>query len=631
MVLAALQSVDKYYGGQTVLENATLELRPLARTALIGRNGSGKSTILRLLAGLEQADGGQVYVRPQVGLGMLEQDPGGEPGQSVLELCEASFAGLDALEAQLQQLEKLGLDDPETYGRWETLHERFERRGGYERRARRDMVLHALGFRGREGDEAHVLSGGEKTRLGLARLLMTQPDVLLLDEPTNHLDMEMRGWLEGYLSRYPGAALIVSHDRAFLDGACSATAEISLGVLRTHDGNPSSYRAARAEQERIEAATRANERRELERLESAARQMKQWAGQNEKLHRRAKAMEKRVERFESGMLEDAPPGERTTRFRFDAGLSGEIVLQASHLSKSFGKDLFEDVDVTVRKGERIALLGPNGAGKTTFLRILLGEEPSDDPRGRVVFGSRVRVGYYDQELAGVDPQKTLIEEMIRLVGDTEAHNLLGNFLFPFDAQYKRIADLSGGERARLALLKLTLANCNLLVLDEPTNHLDVEMIEALEAALVQFEGTVLLVSHDRRFVSQTANLIWELADGSFEQYEGDLEFYLRKRDERRQPRAVTEEAEHTRSSGRTPGPSRWKLERKLEELERRVTGLEERIAELDETLARPDSLSAGEIAEAGRRHQELEEELIEAMASWEETQEALGERLAERG
>ena len=632
MVLAALQAVDKYYGGQTVLEKATLELRPLARTALIGRNGSGKSTILKLLAGREQPDGGQVYVRPQVELGMLEQDLVGAAGKSVIELCETAFATTDALEAQLQELERAGLDDPETYSRWEGLHESFERRGGYERRARRDMVLHALGFRGREDDPAERLSGGEKTRLGLARLLMAQPDVLLLDEPTNHLDMEMRGWLEGYLSRYPGAALIVSHDRAFLDGACSATAEVSLGVLRTFDGNPSAYREARAEQERIEAATRANERKELDRLESAASQMKQWAGQNAKLHRRAKAMEKRVERFESSMLEDAPPSERTTRFRFDSDPSGEIVLQAAHLSKSFGKPLFEDVELTVRKGERIALLGPNGAGKTTFLRVLLGDEPSDDPRGRVSFGSRVRVGYYDQQLAGVDPEKTLIEEMIRLVGDVEAHNLLGNFLFPFEAQYKRIADLSGGERARLALLKLTLARCNLLVLDEPTNHLDVEMIEALEAALVQFEGTVLLVSHDRRFVSTTANQIWELAEGHFERYEGDLDFYRRKRDARRAQEVGTEKARSApRNESRNSGPSRWKLERTLEELEARVAQLESQLAAIDDELGRPETLSAEEIAEAGRRHEELEGELIEAMASWEATQEQLGERLAERG
>ncbi|MEX2542673.1 MAG: ABC-F family ATP-binding cassette domain-containing protein [Trueperaceae bacterium] len=633
MILASLQAVDKFYGGQTVLDRATLELRPAARTALIGRNGSGKSTVLRLLSGKESPDGGQVFVREGIELGLLEQDLATETGVSVLELCEAAFARLDALEARLSDLERSGLDDPDTYARWEELHETFERRGGYERRSRRDSVLYALGFRGREHQPAESLSGGEKTRLGLARLLMSQPDVLLLDEPTNHLDMEMRSWLEGYLSRYPGAALVVSHDRSFLDGACSATAEISLGTLRCFDGNPSAYRAARAEQERIDAATRANERKEHDRLASAASQMKKWAGQNAKLHRRAKSMEKRVERFEDEMIEDAPPGERTTRFRFDADPSGDIVLQADYLSKAYDQRLFQEVSLTVRKGERIALLGPNGAGKTTFLRVLLGDEPSDDPRGSVTFGSRVRVGYYDQELGGVDPGKTLIEEMIRLVGDVEAHNLLGNFLFPYEAQYKRIADLSGGERARLALLKLTLARCNLLVLDEPTNHLDLEMIEALEAALTQFEGTVLLISHDRRFVAETAELIWELRDGRFEQYGGDLEFYLRKREQRNNVKGDGQASGKSRERPRkrASGPSRWQLERTLQELEDRVDELEDSLVRVDRDLSRPEELSPELIAELGRTHDELEEQLIEAMAQWETAQQAHSDRLAERG
>jgi ATP-binding cassette subfamily F protein 3 len=630
MILAALQAVDKFYGGQTVLEGVTLELRPGARTALIGRNGSGKSTILRLLAGKESPDGGQVFVRDGVELGMLEQDLAAAPGTTVVDLCEAAFARLDALEAELNRLAAAGLADPDNYALWESLHETFERRGGYERRARRDGVLYALGFRGREQQPADSLSGGEKTRLGLARLLMAQPDVLLLDEPTNHLDMEMRAWLAGYLARYPGAALVVSHDRSFLDGACSATAEISLGTLRTHAGNPSAYREARQEQERIDAATRANERKELERLTDAASQMKQWAGQNEKLHRRAKAMEKRVERYEQGMLDEAPPGERTTRFRFDADPSGDIVLQASHLAKSYEKPLFADVSLIVRKGERIALLGPNGAGKTSFLRVLLGEEASDDPRGAVTFGSRVRVGYYDQELRGVDPGNTLMEEMIRLVGDVEAHNLLGNFLFPFEAQYKRIADLSGGEQARLALLKLTLARCNLLVLDEPTNHLDVEMIEALESALKEFQGTVLLISHDRRFVSEIAGLIWELRNGRFEQYEGDLEFYLRKRDQRAANDQAREPRKAAARPARSTGPSRWDLERTLKELEARIADIEESLRRAGRELSRPDRLSPAEIAEIGRRHGELDEELLAAMAEWEEAQEAHSRRLAER-
>ena len=324
MLLAALHAVEKVYGEQVVLADATLELRDGDRVALIGRNGSGKSTILELLAGLEEPDGGRVFTAEDVTLAHLEQDPRFDEAETVVEVAARAFAELDAMEARLSALEAAGLDDPERFQRWEHLHATFERRGGYARRARRDAVLSALGFAGRHDQPVRQLSGGERTRLGLAQLLMAQPDVLLLDEPTNHLDVEMRQWLEGHLARYPGAALIVSHDRAFLDGAASRTAEVSRGRLRVGPGNPSAFRAARAEAERLQAMQRANEEKERDRLQAATDQMKRWAGQNAKLHRRAKAMQKRVERFEAEMVEEVERGERTLRFAFDADESGAI-------------------------------------------------------------------------------------------------------------------------------------------------------------------------------------------------------------------------------------------------------------------------------------------------------------------
>lgn len=630
MLLASLQQVEKYYGEQTVLDDATLELRPNTRMALIGRNGAGKSTILDLLSGRVEPDGGQVFLRDDVTIAKLEQDPQFDEAASILEVSENAFKDLDELEARLRDLETSGLDKPEVYERWEQLHEVFERRGGYERRSRRDAVLNALGFRGRENQTARSLSGGEKTRLGLAQLLMAQPDVLLLDEPTNHLDMEMRGWLEGYLGRYPGSVVIVSHDREFLDRACEQTAEIALATLRTHNSNPSSYRAYREEQLRIEEATRKNQQREHERIESAATQMKQWAGQNAKLHRRAKAMFKRLERYEDTMIGEAERIQGTTRFQFNCDDSGEIVLQAQHLAKSFGdKELFRDVEFTVRKNERIALVGPNGAGKSTFLKVLLGDEASSDPRAVLRYGSRVRVGYYDQELRGVNPDSTLLEEMIKLVGDREAHNLLGRFMFPIDAQYKLIQDLSGGERARLALLKLTLGEYNFLVLDEPTNHLDVEMIEALEAALAAFEGTLLIISHDRRFIRETTHLIWELKAGHLTQYEGDWSYYQYKQGERGK---TGEGAQQTSNSGKASGvpqppasdsPSRWQLERTLETLETEVAELEQALADVTEQLARTQSLDSGEIVDLGIKHSELEKALEQKLAEWAEASETL--------
>ena len=658
MLLASFSAVEKVYGDQVVLDNASFELRDGDRLALIGRNGAGKSTVLRLLMDLEQPDRGAIYRAADARLSLLEQDPVFEEGETVIEIAELAFAELDVLDAELKRLEHAGLDDLENYERWERLHSTFERRGGYARRSRRDSVLAALGFQDRHDQEVKQLSGGERTRLGLARLLMSQPDVLLLDEPTNHLDIDMRGWLEKYLARYPGAAILVSHDRAFLDGACSRTAEVTRGELRVADGNPSAYREARETAERIQAQTRANQERESGRLHDAAAQMKRWAGQSEKLHRRAKAMERRADRYDVQMVDELAGAERTTRFTFEADRSGDIVLSAEHLSMGFEKQLFEDVSVELRAGDMVGLVGPNGAGKTTFLRMLLGDLQSDDPRGRVLTGSRVRLGYYDQTLGGVDPDATLFEELLRRVGDGEAHNLLGRFLFPYDAQFKLVRDLSGGERARLALLELTLGRNNLLILDEPTNHLDVEMIEALEAALAVYRGTLLIVSHDRRFLSSLVNRIWEVRDGSFLEYEGDWEFYLRKQQQRRegkdrserpapsQPSAADQrqaksgaaaggDDDADRRSPRFADMSSWQLRRRLVEVENEIEALEVELERINEGLAAPAKVAPALLEEVdtlpgrpptdveivttlGTRHAAIEGELLGLIDEWHE-------------
>jgi ATP-binding cassette, subfamily F, member 3 len=633
MLLAALHDVTKWYGEQTVLDGVTLELRAGERLALIGRNGAGKTTALRLLAGREAPDGGSVFVRDGISLGVLDQAPLFAEGATVASVADAAFAELDALEARLERLEERGLDDPATFASWEVLHETFERRGGYLRRARRDAVLHALGFAGREEDRAASLSGGEVTRLGLARLLMAQPDVALLDEPTNHLDLTMRDWLEGFLRGYPGAVVLVSHDRAFLDGACDRTAEVSRGALRIRPLPPTLFREAEAERKRIEAATRSNQEREHARLEAAAEQMMRWAGQNEKLARRAKAIERRADRYEATMLEEEEGPERTVRFTFPAGPSGEIVLVAERLTARYGRTLFEDVALTLRRGERVVLVGPNGAGKTTFLRVVTGERSSDDPRASLRWGARVRVAYYDQTLSRFDGEATLVETLVRLVGERRAHDLLGRFMFPYEAQFKRVADLSGGERARLALLELTLAEANVLVLDEPTNHLDLEMIEALEAALAAYEGTLLVVSHDRRLLQGVATRVWEIDEGGFEDYEGDWSFYGRKRADRRRPvgSLVATTAPHRgrpehrgRAEETTPADadprSTWQLQRERVACEAEIGARE---AELDDVRRALDSAASQasadhvRLAALGERYRAVEETLLQAMERWQ--------------
>lgn len=629
MRLAALENVDKFYADQDVLVDAQLELTTGDRIALIGRNGAGKSTLLRLLLGEEKPDGGTIYRRNGLSIACLLQDPYFAEGTTINDAADEAFQELDALEQELKTLEAQGLDKPDIYEAWEKLHATFELRGGYARRSRRDAVLYALGFRGRETEEAAHLSGGEKTRLGLAKLLMAQPDALLLDEPTNHLDIEMREWLESYLSRYAGGIIIVSHDRDFLDKACNHTAHINLGILRTFAGTPSQYRHHREEQERIEAATRLNQQKEFARIEAAAAQMKKWAGQNAKLHRRAKAMEKRRDRYQAQMLAGPEAEQGTTRFVFECEESAELILQAQHLSKSFDKQLFKDVQLTIRKGERIALIGPNGAGKSTFLKVLLGELASDDARAQLHYGSRVRVGYYDQELRGVNPELTLIDEMTRMMGERDAHNMLGRFLFPYEAQFKRIADLSGGERARLALLKLTMGQYNFLVLDEPTNHLDVEMIEALESALALYEGTLLIISHDRRFISQMASQIWELREGVLEPYPGDWNYYLYKKKEALESKnasATVAPVVKSKSEANAKTPSKWQLQQDAERLENEIAELETALEKLNQTFNDADyvaGLEHQQLTELGEQHARCEERLLQKMAQWEKVLELL--------
>ena len=652
MLLAAIHAVEKVYGEQVVLQDATLELRDGDRVALIGRNGSGKSTILKLLARMEEPDAGRVFLAEDATLAYLEQDPRFEEGTTVVDVAARAFAELDVLEERLQELEAAGLDDPEVYRRWEQLHATFERRGGYARRARRDAVLSALGFAERHHQPVAQLSGGERTRLGLAQLLMAQPDVLLLDEPTNHLDIQMRTWLEGHLSRYPGAALLVSHDRAFLDGAASRTAEVSRGSLRHGPGNPTAYRTARAESERLQALQRADQEKERDRLQAATDRMKQWAGQNEKLHRRAKAMQKRVDRYEGEMVNEVERGERVTRFDFDCDESGSIVLTGDHLSKSFGgRQLFRNASFELRQGDRVALVGRNGMGKSTLLKMIVGQLASDDPLGYVRTGARVRLGYYDQELRGVDGDNTLFEELLQRMGDVEAHNALGRFLFPYDAQFKKVADLSGGERARLSLLNLTLGRYNLLVLDEPTNHLDVEMITALESALQAYEGTLLFVSHDRRFLQALAQEVWEVDEGSFSTFEGDWGYYQRRKERAQrasldvQTGPATPKPRAETAAQQPKGPSRWQLERRLEALETEIAEAEAGLNEVTQQLASPQAVDPGKLpdgttdntaaptgppatqaeilAALGVRHSELEGQLLALMEEWHDVTDKL--------
>ncbi|MFC4452910.1 ribosomal protection-like ABC-F family protein [Deinococcus sonorensis] len=618
-MLLGVEDAIKDYGTRSVLDGVSVQIEPGDRLALVGRNGAGKSTLLRLLTGEVPPDAGIVRRGPGVRVRSLAQDPVFPEGSTVDQVMEAAFRDLDLLEAELNEAAEQMVGGSEA----SILHhaqllEQFGRRGGYERRSRKEGVGLAFGFRGREHELVSGLSGGERTRLGLAALLVENPDVLLLDEPTNHLDIQMVEWLERFLSGYRGAMLLISHDRAFLDAVSTQTAYLSGGTLKVYPGNYSRFREQLEADLERQRQRYAIESRQIATLQASADRMKIWGLGMSKLARRAKSMQTRVDRMQAAATAAPPPPERRlSSIVFHAPQSGDLVLDAQHLTRTVeGRTLFRDVNVQLRRGDRVALIGRNGAGKTTLLKTLLGLAPSDDPRASVRTGARVTVGYYDQQLRGVDEHATLYDEARSYVEkDAQAHDLLGTYLFPYDQHDKRVSTLSGGERARLALLKLAQEDHNLLVLDEPTNHLDMEMLETLEAALDDFHGTLLMISHDRRLVENLADQIWLIEDGQFYSYPGGYSYYK----EKHRPAEVAAPVKAALSAPEKPkGKGLWHLKREAEAIEAEIAALEEQLNAAHDALASagPDA----DFAALGEAAHLLEQQLEQKMDDWARVQ-----------
>ncbi len=530
MIILDIAHVVKSFGIDEVLKDVSFSLNSGDRIGLVGSNGSGKTTLLKILNGELAADEGIISLAKGIKIGYLTQVLHPNPGISVIDLAREAFSDLTNLELKMRHLEtRMGqpeeADNLDAIMReYARLTEQFERDGGYETASQVQGVLSGLGFtREQFNQSAETLSGGELTRLGLARLLLTKPDLLLLDEPTNHLDMDALTWLESYLSTYTGTIILVSHDRYFLNAVCNRMAELIFGTVELYNGNYTAYLSQR--EERLTARNKAwlLQQKEIMRQRAIIARFRSF--NREKSIKAAESREKALERME---ILDRPQEEKHLAFRFEAKrLIGDIAIIGEDLQKSFGsRTLFSDIDLDIRGGDRVALIGPNGIGKTTLLRCIMNPEELD--HGKVTFGPKVQVGYFDQRQLGLNPENDILNEVwdaFPHLNQSQIRGALGLFLFSGDDVFTPVSLLSGGEKSRVNLVKLMLRRDNLLILDEPTNHLDAESREALEKALESYEGTILAVSHDRYFINRFANRLFILSAEGLTVFEGNYDEY----------------------------------------------------------------------------------------------------------
>ncbi|HEX9019588.1 MAG TPA: ABC-F type ribosomal protection protein [Anaerolineaceae bacterium] len=529
-----VHQVSKTYGVQTILEEITFSINPNDRVGLVGPNGSGKSTLLRILTGEEAPDAGIVFLAPNASLGYLPQGLELDMDETVGDFVRSGIPGFREAHRQVETLtEEIAHDhSPKKLSAYGDALHRFEMLGGFTIESQVEEVISGLGLREvSQADEMRHLSGGQRTRVGLARLLVAQPSILLLDEPTNHLDIDALVWLEGFLAAYRGTVLVVSHDRRFLDRTIQRILEldIEMRTMREYPGNYSDYEAAKAREIEKQWGTWKDQQAEVRRLEQDIRQTKEHALSTErgtnndhlrrlakKVAQRAKSKEKRLQRYmESEARVERPDAAGQMRLRFAPNLrSGQVVITLKGIEKSFGERcLFRGVEQTLQYGERVALVGPNGAGKTTLLRLIMGEvQPT---AGEVYIGSSVRIGYMPQQQEVLNPKESALETIQHLspMNDSEVYNFLHYFLIYEDKVRLPSENLSYGERSRLMLARLVVSGANCLVLDEPINHLDIPSRQQFETALEAFPGTILVSVHDRAFIERFATSIWRLRDG----------------------------------------------------------------------------------------------------------------------
>ena len=639
MVLLSLSAVRKAFGTNEVIRDATLALQEGERLGLVGVNGSGKTTLLKIINGDMPSDGGEISIAKDARIGFLTQHADIDGELSIMEELTRVFDPLIAMEKRLRALEAEmaeAHEDAEAFARlsneYDKLTRRFEDAGGYEWPSRVQGVLAGLGFaKDRRDMPARLLSGGEKTRLCLARILLMQPEILMLDEPTNHLDLAAVGWLEDTLKKYPGTVIVISHDRYFLNAVCDCMAELSMGRLTRYSGNYDAF--VRKRQANLERQLKEYKLQQAEIARQEAIIARYRMFNREKSIKAAESREKRLEKI---VRLEKPVSEDKVRFSFEARRrTGEDVLIAKDLSKSYdGRKLFEHFSLHLRAGDRVALIGPNGVGKTTLLRIFVGEETADG--GTMKFGANVDIGYYDQHQAGLHPDKDVLNELWddfpRLDAD-RVRGVLALFLFTGDDVFQKIHTLSGGERGRLALAKLMLRKDNLLFMDEPTNHLDMDSREVLEHALDDFDGTLLAVSHDRYFINRVANRVIEMSAEGVSEYLGNYDDYLEKKRAALLPEEAASDGltqtqrDKLKRKERLARESRRQLEDRVRAVEAEIARTEAEVARLEAEMAAP---GAWQDPEAGRAltesHARAKETLDALYDEWAELAELLEEK-----
>lgn len=635
MMILQVNQLSKSFGADTILTNIKLEVRSRDRIAVVGRNGAGKSTLLKIIAGKLSYEKGDIIKPKDLTMGYLDQHSGLDSKLTLKEELLSVFDFLKKMEKEMRAIEEMmaqaGPDKLESLMKtYDRLQQEFKDKGGYQYEAEVRSVMHGLGFAGFD-DSVRVqdLSGGQKTRLALGKMLLTKPDLLILDEPTNHLDIDTLTWLEQYLQSYSGAILIVSHDRYFLDKVVTQVYEITRSQSKKYIGNYSSYLQLKAEQLERETKLYEKQQDEIAKLQDFVDRNLARASTT----KRAQSRRKQLERME---IMDKPLGdEKSASFRFEiTRQSGNDVLRVEDLTVSYQDQppLLRSLDFRITRGESVALVGPNGIGKSTLLKALI--QKLQPVSGTIATGSHVSIGYYDQEQAELTSSKRVLDELwddYPEMNEKDIRTCLGNFLFSGEDVLKPVHALSGGEKARLALAKLMLQKANFLILDEPTNHLDLDSKEVLENALIDYPGTILFVSHDRYFINRIATKVLELSRDKAEEYLGDYDYYTEKKAQQLELKELEKQTEERqKAASEKPGAKKSyeeekelkrkerQRQRRIEDIETRITAIEEQIEKNEELLCNPDVFQDHEkVQEIHSENEQLNEELEQLLSEWE--------------